>query len=143
MAIINELVDRNRPIISISPNDTVYDALALMAKKNIGALLVLENGKLVGIISERDYARNVILEGRASNSTAVKEIMTSKLIYISPKDKTEECMALMTEKRIRHLPVLEGGELIGIVSIGDLVKAMLANQQFHIEELERYISGSY
>lgn len=143
MAIINELIDRNRPIISIKPDDTVYDALALMAKKNIGALLVLENSKLVGIISERDYARNVILEGRASNSTAVKEIMTSKLIYISPNDKTEECMALMTEKRIRHLPVLEAGELVGIVSIGDLVKAMLANQKFHIEELERYISGSY
>jgi CBS domain-containing protein len=126
---------------SIGPSASVYDAMKLMADKGIGALLVLEGAKLVGIISERDYARKVILQGRSSRTTQVREIMTSRVAYAEPEQNIEECMALMTEMRIRHLPVMESGELRGVISIGDLVKSIIAEQKFIIEQLERYISG--
>ena len=126
---------------SIGPNASVYDAMKLMADKGIGALLVMEGAKLVGIISERDYARKVILQGRSSRTTQVQEIMTTRVAYADPEQNIEECMALMTEIRIRHLPVMEGGEVRGVISIGDLVKSIIAEQKFIIEQLERYITG--
>ncbi|HXG51351.1 MAG TPA: CBS domain-containing protein [candidate division Zixibacteria bacterium] len=125
----------------LPPTATVYDAVALMAEKEVGALLVLEESKLVGIISERDYARKVILQGRSSKETLVKDIMTARVAYAEPDQSIEECMALMTDKRIRHLPVMEQGKVCGIISIGDLVKAIIADQQFIIQQLERYITG--
>ena len=126
---------------SIEPDALVYDAMKLMADKGIGALLVMEGARLVGIISERDYARKIILQGRSSHSTNVREIMTSRVVYTELAQNIEECMALMTEKRIRHLPVVEGGQVCGVISIGDLVKAIIAEQKFIIEQLERYISS--
>lgn len=129
-------------IWSIAPNVSVYRALELMAEKNIGALLVLEAGKLAGIISERDYARKVILQGRSSKTTAVDELMTPLVFHVSPEQTLEHCMALMTSKRIRHLPVLEGDRVVGIVSIGDVVKAIITEQASAIKQLEHYITGS-
>ena len=126
---------------SIAPSDSVYDAMKIMAEKEIGALLVIEQDKLVGIISERDYARKVILQGRSSKTTQVREIMTARVAYADPDQGVEECMAVMTEKRIRHLPVMDGGRLCGVISIGDLVKSIIAEQKFIIEQLERYITG--
>ena len=120
---------------------TVFDALQLMAEKEVGALVVVDGPKPVGIISERDYARKVILYGRASPTTLVKEIMTSHVVYTHPDQPIEECMAIMTDKRIRHLPVMDEGKLVGIISIGDLVKTIIADQKFTIEQLERYITG--
>jgi len=125
---------------SIGPRESVFDALKLMAEKGIGALVVLEAGKVVGIISERDYARKVILHGRSSPTTLVSEIMTARVVYAQPQQSIDECMAIMTEKRIRHLPVMENGVLIGVISIGDLVKSIIAEQRFIIEQLERYIT---
>ena len=132
---------KGRDVWSIGPGASVYDAMKLMADKGIGALLVMEGEKLVGIISERDYARKVILQGRSSRTTEVREIMTSRVAYADPEQNIEECMALMTEKRIRHLPVMEEGQVNGVISIGDLVKSIIAEQKFIIEQLERYISG--
>ena len=132
---------KGRNVWSIEPGASVYDAMKLMADKGIGALLVMEGPKLVGIISERDYARKVILQGRSSPTTEVREIMTSRVVYTEPARNIEECMALMTEKRIRHLPVMEQDRVCGVISIGDLVKAIIAEQKFIIEQLERYISG--
>ena len=126
---------------SIEPSATVFDALKRMAEKQVGALVVLEEAKVVGIISERDYARKVILQGRNSPTTLVSEIMTARVAYAQPQQAIEECMAVMTEKRIRHLPVMEEGLVIGVISIGDLVKSIIAEQQFIIEQLERYITG--
>lgn len=126
---------------TVDRDSTVYDALALMAEKGIGALVVMHAGKPVGLFSERDYARNIILKGRASKETKVSQIMASHVVVAHPEQSVEECMAVMTEKRVRHLPVLEGDELIGIISIGDLVKAIIENQQFMIEQLVSYISG--
>jgi len=120
---------------------TVFDALQLMAEKEVGALVVVDGPKPVGIISERDYARKVILLGRTSPTTLVREIMTNHIVYTHPDQPIEECMAIITDKRIRHLPVMEEGKLIGIISIGDLVKTIIAEQKFTIEQLERYISG--
>ena len=120
---------------------TVFDALRLMAEKEIGALVVVDGPKPVGIISERDYARKIILLGRTSSTTLVREIMTSHIVYTHPDQPIEECMAIMTDKRIRHLPVMEEGKLIGIISIGDLVKTIIAEQKFTIEQLEQYITG--
>jgi CBS domain-containing protein len=114
-----------------------------MANKNVGALLVIDKGKVVGIFSERDYARKVILKGKSSKETSVGELMTQKVLYINPGDTMENCMALMTAKRIRHLPVMENDQLIGIVSIGDVVKHLISDQQFTIRELEKYITGNY
>lgn len=135
------LREKGHDIWSVSADATVYEALQVMADKNIGAVLVLEEGKLVGILSERDYARKVILKGRSSLKTPVKEIMTERVFYVRPEQTVEECMALMTEKRIRHLPVLEDDRLIGVISIGDVVKAVVAEQQITIQQYENYILG--
>ena len=132
---------KGRMVWSVDLGSTVFDALSLMAEKEIGALVVLDETRVAGIISERDYARKVILHGRASPTTRVEEIMTSHVAYTHLDQSIEECMAIMTDKRIRHLPVLQDGKLIGIISIGDLVKAIIADQKFMIEQLERYITG--
>jgi CBS domain-containing protein len=126
---------------SVGPDTPVFDAIGLMAEKEVGALVVLEGDRLVGLISERDYARKLVLWGRSSRETPVRDVMTSRVFGVRPEQTIEECMALMTDKRIRHLPVMDDGELIGVVSIGDLVKAIIADQQFIIEQLENYISG--
>ncbi|WP_354687483.1 CBS domain-containing protein [Cupriavidus necator] len=128
-------------IYSIPPTATVYAALQLMAEKGIGALLVIEQGEIKGILSERDYARKVILMQRTSRETLVRDIMTNAVIYVSANQSTDECMALMTKHRLRHLPVMDGEELIGMLSIGDLVKDIISEQQFIIEQLEHYITG--
>lgn len=128
-------------IYSISPGSTVYAALQLMAEKGIGALLVIEHGDIVGILSERDYARKVILMQRTSRETFVRDIMTSAVIYVRGDQSTDECMALMTQHRLRHLPVMDEDKLIGMLSIGDLVKDIISEQQFIIQQLEHYITG--
>ncbi len=125
----------------IEPDALIYDALKLMADKKVGALVVMEGTKVIGIISERDYARKVILMGGSSKSMRVKEIMTTRVMYARSEQTIEECMALMTGKHIRHLPVINEGRLVGVVSIGDLVKSIIDEQKFVIEQLERYISG--
>lgn len=124
---------------SVSPDSSVFDALKLMADKNCGALLVMAGGKLRGILSERDYARKVILLGKSSHDLAVSDIMSDKVVCVGPAQTVDECMALMTSKRIRHLPVLEGGRVIGVLSVGDLVKAVIEQQQQTIQQLESYI----
>lgn len=130
---------KGREIHTISPDARVFDALKLMAEKNVGALVVTEGGKLAGILSERDYARKVILLSKSSHEIAVREIMTAKVITVQPGQTVEQCMALMTEKRIRHLPVTEGEKLIGVLSIGDLVKEVISEQEQTIKQLESYI----
>ena len=127
---------------SMGPDATVYDALKLMADKNVGAVLVMDANRLVGILSERDYARKVILVSKSSKNTPVREIMTQRVVYVRPEQTAEECMALMTDKRVRHLPVLEDDQVIGVISIGDVVKSIISEQGFIIEQLERYISGT-
>jgi CBS domain-containing protein len=126
---------------SVAPDVSVYHALQQMAEKGIGALMVLDSGKLMGIISERDYARLVELQGRTAKETPVKDIMTTRVVYAGPEMTMDECMAVMTHKRIRHLPVLEHDELVGIISIGDVVKTIISEQQFMLEQLENYITG--
>jgi CBS domain-containing protein len=135
------LKEKGSSVLSIQPDATVYDALKLMAEKNVGALLVLEKGKLVGILSERDYARRVILKAKSSLKTPVRDIMIERVRFVRPEQTIEECMALMTEKHIRHLPVLVGDQVVGIVSIGDLVKASIEEKEFMIKQLENYITG--
>jgi CBS domain-containing protein len=125
----------------VEPDATVFDALQRMAEKEVGALVVTEGAQVVGLISERDYARKVILHGRASPTTLVKEIMTSHVVHTHLDQSIEECMALVTEKRIRHLPVMAEGKLVGVISIGDLVKSIISDQKFIIEQLVRYISS--
>ncbi len=132
---------KGQSVWSVAPDSSVYDAMKRMAEKGIGALMVIEGEKLVGIISERDYARKVILQGRASRTTQVKEIMTSHVLFAQPEQNIEECMAVMTDKRVRHLPVFDEGRLLGVISIGDLVKSIITEQKFMIEQLEKYISG--
>ncbi len=127
----------------VAPETTVFDALQLMAKKKVGALLVLEEDSLVGVFSERDYARKVILKGKSSKDTPVRDIMSTKIVCVAPNQSTEECMSLMTEKRVRHLPVMDGEKLIGIISIGDVVKAVIADREDIIEQLEHYITGAF
>lgn len=142
MKTVRELLQtKGYDIWSVAPDDSVYEALKLMADKNVGAVLVTGAGNLVGILSERDYARKVILKGRTSRDTPVREIMTEKVVYVRPDQTTNECMALMTDKRVRHLPVIENDQLIGIISIGDVVKAIISEQEFMIEQLENYITG--
>lgn len=144
MKTIRQVIDaRTGPVLSIAPDVKVYDALVVMAEKHIGALLVLDGEKLVGIFSERDYARGVVLKGKASKETDVSEIMTPGhcLITVTPKQTVEECLSLVSAKRIRHLPVMEGDRVVGIVSIGDLVKETIEYQQFLIKQLESYIQG--
>ena len=133
------LKTKGNAIWSIAPDATVYDAIALMANKGIGALLVLSGGRLEGIISERDYARKVILKGRSSADTPVSQIMSSPVITVAMSNSVQECMQLMTSRRLRHLPVVEGGKGVGMVSIGDLVKAVMEEQKQTIEQLESYI----
>jgi CBS domain-containing protein len=128
-------------IHSIAPTASVFDAVKLMSEKNIGALLVMEGGKIVGVVTERDYARKVILMAKSSKETPVRDIMTTQVMYVRPNQTSEECMVLMTENRVRHLPVMDQGKLIGLVSIGDLVKDVIAEQKFIIEQLEHYIAG--
>lgn len=136
------LAERNRPLAVVAPGDTVYHALSVMAQNDVGALLVLDGEQLVGIFSERDYARKIILQGKNSKETLVREIMSDRVAYVTPNATLDECMALMTNKHFRHLPILnEDGSVAGIVSIGDLVKETISSQQFLIAELERYIAG--
>jgi CBS domain-containing protein len=137
------LFDKGGNIWSVGPDATVYDAIAMMMEKRVGALLVIAHGLLVGIVSERDYARKVILQGRSSKDTPVKEIMTRSVITVSAEHSVDECMRIMTEHRIRHLPVLEGSRLAGVVSIGDLVKVIISEQAHTIGQLHTYISNSY
>ena len=143
MASVAEIL-KSKPdntVHSLGPDASVFDALKVMAEKNIGALLVVEGGRIVGIFSERDYARKIALMSRSSKDTPLREIMTKSVRYVRPEQPHEQCMALMTENRLRHLPVLDGEELLGIVSIGDIVKAIISEQKFIIEQLEQYITG--
>ncbi len=143
MHTVSQLLDaKGHGVWSVTPDTTVYDALVLMAEKNCGALIVLEAGKLVGIFSERDYARKIILKGKASKDTAVSEIMSTQIVFLRPEHSIDECMALMTAKRVRHLPVLTGDKVVGMISIGDVVKAIISEQEFTIKQLENYITGS-
>jgi len=142
MKTVRQLLDaKGNSILSISSDSTVYDALVIMAEKHVGALLIMDAGHLVGIFSERDYARSVVLKGKSSKDTPIKEVMTpgSLLITVDPGQTVEECLNLVSDKRIRHLPVLEDGKVIGVLSIGDLVKATIEYQQFLIQQLESYI----
>lgn len=142
MTMVKHLLQRKgSEVWTIAPGAMVYEALELMAAKNVGALLVVEAGKLTGILSERDYARKVILLSKSSMTVPVREIMTNKVFYVSPESSIEECMSLMTEKHIRHLPVLEDGRLVGVISIGDVVKAIISDREFIIEQLQNYIVG--
>src|ERR1051326_7654901 len=137
------LQKKRRDVWSVSPDATVYEAIELMAEKRVGALLVLEQTKLVGIISERDYARKVILKGRSSKETPVREIMTTPVIFVEPQYSVDECMKIITEHRIRHLPVLDGERVVGIISIGDVVNWIISAQNHTIEQLQNYVTGRY
>ena len=140
MKTVQQLLESKRHIlVSVAPNATVLEALKVMAEKEIGAVVVLEDGHLVGIFSERDYARKVVLQGKASKDTPVREIMTDKVVCVRPEQSIDDCMGLMTDKRIRHLPVLEHKKVIGVISIGDVVKEMLSEKEFVIKQLESYI----
>jgi len=136
------LADKGGPLVMVSPDDAVFHALQVMADHNVGAVLVLDGKQLVGIFTERDYARKVILYGKASRDTRVREIMSDKVLYVTPERSIDECMAIMTEKHFRHLPVLDDdGRVLGVVSIGDVVKETICQQQFIIEQMEKYITG--
>ena len=141
MKTVRQMLHGKTPLISISSTATVYDALALMAQHDVGALVVLDDGRMAGMFSERDYARKVILQGKFSKTVAVSEMMTPRVVCVGPDDSVEACMTLMTDKHVRHLPVTDGDLVIGIVSIGDVVKALLHEQQFVINQLERYITA--
>jgi CBS domain-containing protein len=142
MSTIKQILDtKGYAVWSIHPRESVFAAIQQMAEKEVGALVVLEGDAVVGIISERDYARKVMLKGRSSRETMVQDIMTADVIHVRLDQSIEECMTIVTERRIRHLPVLDSGRLVGIISIGDLVKTIIAEQQFIIEQLEHYISG--
>ena len=137
------LAHKGSAVWSIAPDATVFDAIQLMADKNVGALPVMENGRLAGIISERDYTRKVILKGKSSKETPVKDIMTQEIVTVDSGDSVTVCMRLMTDKRIRHLPVMEGSKMVGLVSIGDLVRRIISAQTATIDNLEKYITGDY
>ena len=131
----------DRAVYTMEPTASAHEAVRLMVDKNIGALVVVERGQVVGIVSERDYTRKLVLMARSPTETQLRDIMSSPVMYVHPDQTSDECMALMTENRLRHLPVMDGGRLIGLISIGDLVKATISEQQFIIEQLEHYISG--
>ena len=131
----------DRTVHTIEPTASVFEAVERMAQKNIGALLVLEHGRIVGMLTERDYARKVVLMARSSKDTPLREIMTTSVIYVRPDQTSDECMALMTQSRVRHLPVIDEGKLAGLISIGDLVKGIISEQKFIIEQLQHYIAG--
>ena len=135
------LGNKTAEVYSVAPNDSVIDAIRLMAQKGVGAVLVMEGAKLVGIISERDYARKVVLHGRSSADTAVREIMTAEVVTVGLQQTVAECMRIVTEHRIRHLPVMDGDEVAGVISIGDLVKAVIEDQKVQLDELQRYIAS--
>ena len=142
MATVQQLLDKKGSTVhSIGPDDTVLQCLEKMAERNVGALVVLDGEKLVGIVSERDYARKVFLKGRSSPGTTVGEIMSRRVVCARPEQSVEECMAVMTDKAIRHLPVLDHKQVVGVVSIGDLVESIISDQKFLIEQLEHYIAG--
>jgi CBS domain-containing protein len=139
---VRDLLQHKGPgVHTIGPKATVYQALEMMADKDVGALVVVEKDRIVGMFTERDYARKVILKGKASRETPVGDLMVREVLYVSPSDKVEHCMALMTEKHLRHLPVMDKDKLMGLVSIGDVVKSIIQHQEFTIQELERYIAG--
>jgi len=143
MATIRQLLDKKgHEVLSVRPGETVYDAIKKMADKNVGSLVVMEGDKLEGIMTERHYARNVFLKGRASPTTPVRDIMEANVVFVGPDQSVEEAMAIMTEKAVRHLPVIEQGNLVGIVSIGDLVKDTISDQTFVIEQLVQFIHGT-
>jgi len=135
------LSHKGNQVWSVPPETTVFDAIKMMAEKNVGALLVTTEGRLAGVMSERDYTRKVILKGRSSKETPVREIISGKVVTVSPDHSVEECMRLMTEHRIRHLPVLQGSTILGVISIGDLVNSIISSQNSAIEQLETYITG--
>lgn len=135
------LADKPAEVFAVAPEAPVVEAIRLMADKSIGAVLVLRGETLVGILSERDYARKVVLQGRSSADTPASAIMTAQVVTVGPDTPVTACMQLMTERRIRHLPVVEGGQVVGVISIGDLVKAVIADQQLELEQLQRYIAG--
>jgi CBS domain-containing protein len=142
MATVHQLLtQKGFGVLSIGPDDTVYDAIKKMADENVGSLVVVEHGKLVGLITERHYSRNVFLKGRSSPQTKVAEVMERDVVCVHPSQSVDVCMALMNAKRVRHLPVIDDGKLVGIVSIGDLVKSMISDREFAIEQLEHYIYG--
>lgn len=142
--LVNDILKtKGKQVYHIHPDETVFKAIERMADKNIGALLVMEGDELRGIISERDYRNKVILKGRTSRETMVKEIMTENVYGVSPRESVEECMALMTDKKIRHLPVIKKAKVVGVISIGDLVKSIISHQKVEIEHLRNYIHGTY
>ncbi len=142
MRTVRQLLGAKAPdVFAVPPGAAVIQAIRLMAEKSSGAVLVMEEGSLAGILSERDYARKVVLKGRSSSDTAVREIMTAEVVTVGPETSIEKCMALMTERRIRHLPVLASGQVLGVVSIGDLVKAVIEDQQLQLAQLQQYIAG--
>lgn len=143
MATIRQVLDKKgHEVLSVRPDETVFDAIKKMADKNVGSLVVIEGGKLVGIVTERHYARNVFLKGRASPTTPVRDIMEPNVVFVRPDQSVEEGMAIMTEKAVRHLPVVEQSNVMGIVSIGDLVKDQISDQTFVIEQLVHFIHGT-
>ena len=135
------LQEKGNRIWSVAPAAMAYDALALMAEHNLGAVLVMEEARIVGIFSERDYSRKVVLKGKSSRETPVRDVMTEDVLFVRPNHSVQDCMALMTDKRVRHLPVMEGEKLIGVISIGDVVKAIISEHEFVIRQLENYIAG--
>lgn len=135
------LTNKGGQVWSVPPESTVLDAIKMMAEKNVGALLVTKEGRLTGVISERDYTRNVVLKGRSSRDTTVREIISGKVVSVSPDHTVEDCMRLMTEHRVRHLPVLQGNKVLGVISIGDLVNSIISSQNSAIQQLETYITG--
>ena len=142
MQTVKQLLDsKGTNYLAISPDSSVYEAIEMMAGNQVGSLLVMSNDKLKGIITERDYSRKIILKGKSSKNTSVSEIMAKNVLCAKPEQTVEQCMALMTDKHVRHLPVVDNNEIIGIISIGDLVKSIISEQKFMIEQLEHYISG--
>ena len=142
MRTVRQLLESKAPeVFAIGPDQPVLDAIKLMADKRIGALLVMQGGRLVGIVSERDYARKIVLQGRSSADTPIRTIMTGEVISVGLNDSTDHCMQIVTERRIRHLPVVHNGQVVGLVSIGDLVKAVIEDQQLELDQLQRYIAS--